>query len=53
MRAPLTALGLDSVMTVAIRRALEKRFRMPLPATLLWNRPTVTSIADYLGERLT
>jgi len=53
VRAPLTALGLDSVMTVAIRRALEKRFRMPLPATLLWNRPTVTSIADYLAERLT
>jgi len=52
-RAPLTALGLDSVMTVAIRRALEKRFRMPLPATLLWNRPTVSSIAGYLAERLT
>jgi acyl transferase domain-containing protein/acyl carrier protein len=52
VRAPLTALGLDSVMTVAIRRALEKRFRMPLPATLLWNRPTVTAIAEYLAERL-
>lgn len=53
VRASLTALGLDSVMTVAIRRALEKRFRMPLPATLLWNRPTVTAIAEYLAERLT
>jgi 6-methylsalicylic acid synthase len=53
VRASLTALGLDSVMTVAIRRALEKRFRLPLPATLLWNRPTVTAIADYLAERLT
>lgn len=52
VRAPLTALGLDSVMTVAIRRALEKRFRVPLPATLLWDRPAVTAIADYLAERL-
>lgn len=52
VRASLTALGLDSVMTVAIRRALEKRFGMPLPATLLWNRPAVTTIADYLAERL-
>jgi 6-methylsalicylic acid synthase len=52
VRVPLTTLGLDSVMTVAIRRALEKRFRTPLPATLLWNRPTVTTIADYLAERL-
>jgi 6-methylsalicylic acid synthase len=53
VRVPLTTLGLDSVMTVAIRRALEKRFRMPLPATLLWNRPTITAIAEYLSERLT
>jgi 6-methylsalicylic acid synthase len=53
VRVPLTALGLDSVMTVTIRRALEKRFRLPLPATLLWNRPTVTAIAGYLAERLT
>ncbi|RKT55147.1 type I polyketide synthase [Saccharothrix australiensis] len=52
VRRPLGELGLDSVMTLSIRRRLEKRFRLSLPATLLWNHPTVTAITDYLAERL-
>jgi 6-methylsalicylic acid synthase len=52
VRVPLTSLGLDSVMTVAIRRRLDRRFRLQLPATLLWNHPTITAIADHLTERL-
>lgn len=36
---PLSELGLDSVMTVAIRRRLEKRLQMDVPATLLWTHP--------------
>jgi 6-methylsalicylic acid synthase len=53
LRRPLLEMGLDSVMTLVIRRRLEKMFRVPLPATLLWNRPTVTAIAGYLTEQLT
>lgn len=52
IRRPLSELGLDSVMTVIIRRRLEKALRIGLPATLLWDRPTVQAIADYLLERL-
>jgi 6-methylsalicylic acid synthase len=52
-RRPLMEMGLDSVMTLVIRRRLEKLFRTPLPATLLWNRPTINAIAEYLGEQLT
>ncbi|MEC3982036.1 type I polyketide synthase [Amycolatopsis sp. H20-H5] len=52
LRKPLLEMGLDSVMTLVIRRRLEKLFRVPLPATLLWNRPTVTAIAGYLAEQL-
>ncbi|ONI92679.1 hypothetical protein ALI22I_02665 [Saccharothrix sp. ALI-22-I] len=52
VRRPLGELGLDSVMTLSIRRRLEKRFRLSLPATLLWNHPTVTAIADYLADQL-
>ncbi|MFE7192727.1 beta-ketoacyl synthase N-terminal-like domain-containing protein [Kitasatospora sp. NPDC057541] len=48
----LTEMGLDSVMTMTVRRSLEKRFRLSLPATLLWNHPSVTSVAGYLAERL-
>lgn len=52
-RQPLTSLGLDSLMTLAIRRRLDRRFRTNLPATLVWNHPTVEGIAAFLAERLT
>ncbi len=53
VRAPLTELGLDSVMTVVVRRRLEKRFRLGLPATLLWERPSVEAVAEFLLGELT
>ncbi|HET8680743.1 MAG TPA: acyltransferase domain-containing protein, partial [Micromonosporaceae bacterium] len=51
-RRPLAEQGLDSVMTLVIRRRLEKRFGHSLPATLLWHQPTVTAIAEHLAELL-
>ncbi|HEY3873357.1 MAG TPA: beta-ketoacyl synthase N-terminal-like domain-containing protein [Actinocrinis sp.] len=39
-RRPLAELGVDSVMTVVIRRGLERFTRLPLPATLLWEYPS-------------
>ncbi|SDW71737.1 6-methylsalicylic acid synthase [Amycolatopsis xylanica] len=51
-RRPLTALGLDSVMTLSIRRRLETRFGLGLPATLLWKLPTVAEVAGYLSDLL-
>jgi 6-methylsalicylic acid synthase len=50
---PLSQIGLDSVLTLAVRRRLEARFKLNLPATLLWNHPTVTKIADYLNDAMT
>jgi acyl carrier protein len=35
-----------------VRRRLEVRFHLNLPATLLWNRPTVSRIADYLNDAM-
>jgi 6-methylsalicylic acid synthase len=52
VRRPLSEMGLDSVMTVVIRRGLERAFRVPLPATILWDRPTVTAVADFLATEL-
>lgn len=52
LRRPLLEMGLDSVLTVSVRRRLERIFRLPLPATLLWNRPTVVAIAELLVELL-
>ncbi|HLX49652.1 MAG TPA: beta-ketoacyl reductase [Streptosporangiaceae bacterium] len=45
---PLTEQGLDSVMTVIVRRRLERRFGQSLPATLLWNQPALTAIAEHI-----
>jgi 6-methylsalicylic acid synthase len=51
-RRPLVEQGLDSVMTLVIRRRLEKRFGHPLPATLLWQQPTITAIASHLSTMI-
>ncbi|GAB3434069.1 type I polyketide synthase [Actinophytocola sediminis] len=52
VRRPLIEMGLDSVMTQLIRGRLERQFRVSLPATLLWNSPTVRAISDFLAELL-
>ncbi|MDH2426507.1 beta-ketoacyl synthase N-terminal-like domain-containing protein [Sphaerisporangium sp. TRM90804] len=52
IRRPLVEQGLDSVMTVMVRRRLEKRFGRRLPATLLWQQPTISAIADHLAGLL-
>lgn len=51
-RRPLVEQGLDSVMTIMVRRRLEKRFGQTLPSALLWRQPTVAAIADHLVEQL-
>ncbi|WP_243715075.1 type I polyketide synthase [Micromonospora sp. KC207] len=51
-RRPLAEQGLDSVMTVVIRRRLEKRTGRSLSPTVFWQRPTVAAIADHLVELL-
>ncbi|MEV0407769.1 beta-ketoacyl synthase N-terminal-like domain-containing protein [Actinoallomurus sp. NPDC050550] len=49
---PLVEQGLDSVLTVVVRRRLEKRFRCSLPTTLLWRQPTITAVSDYIAGLL-
>ncbi|MFC7582682.1 phosphopantetheine-binding protein [Nonomuraea antimicrobica] len=46
---PLIEQGLDSVLTVVVRRRLEQRFRCSLPATLLWAKPTIAAVSDYIA----
>jgi acyl transferase domain-containing protein/acyl carrier protein len=45
---PLMELGLDSLMAVELRNALARNVPVDLPATLLFDQPTVTRLADYL-----
>ncbi|GGT44925.1 hypothetical protein GCM10010271_56280 [Streptomyces kurssanovii] len=49
---PLTELGLDSVMTQVLRRGLERRLGLKLPATLVWKHPTAAAVAAFLTTRL-
>lgn len=49
-RVPLIESGVDSIMTVALRRGLEKRTGLALPPTLLWEHPTAAAIAARIVE---
>jgi acyl carrier protein len=51
-RRPLRSLGLTSVMSVALSKGLERDLGIPVPATLVWNYPTIEAIARYFAERL-
>ncbi len=52
-RVPLVETGIDSIMTVALRRALEKRTGLALPPTLLWEHPTAAAVTTRIVELLT
>ncbi len=48
---PFRALGLDSLMGLELRTQLERRFNMPVPATLVWNYPNVSALAREMARR--
>jgi 3-oxoacyl-(acyl-carrier-protein) synthase/SAM-dependent methyltransferase/aryl carrier-like protein len=41
--------GLDSLMTIALRRRLEEATGIPVPAAVLFAQPTLTMLADWLA----
>ena len=41
-------MGLDSLMAVELKRLVSESFACPLPATVVFNYPTVDRLADYL-----
>lgn len=52
LKRPLVELGVDSVMTVALRVRLQRRFGLDLPPTILWARPTVAALAEHIMDSL-
>jgi NAD(P)-dependent dehydrogenase (short-subunit alcohol dehydrogenase family)/acyl carrier protein len=46
---PLREIGLDSLMAVELRNALAAGLGRSLPATLLFDHPSINAIADHLG----
>jgi acyl transferase domain-containing protein/NAD(P)-dependent dehydrogenase (short-subunit alcohol dehydrogenase family)/acyl carrier protein len=49
---PFRSLGLDSLMGLELRNRLEGGASLALPATLIWNYPTIATLADELARRL-
>jgi epothilone polyketide synthase D len=47
---PLTTLGLDSMMGLELRNRLADALGLSLPASLLWQHPSVTELAAVLLE---
>lgn len=51
-RAPLGELGLDSLLAVELRNTLGTALGQSLPATLLFDYPTIDALTDYLLEEV-
>ena len=49
---PFAEMGLNSVMAMPIRREVEQLVGLELSATMLWNHPTIASLAGFLAEKL-
>ena len=47
-RQPLNEIGLDSLMAVELRNALTRSLGRSLPATLLFDHPTLDALTTYL-----
>ncbi|GAB4814934.1 hypothetical protein N2152v2_001980 [Parachlorella kessleri] len=49
---PLMAAGLDSLGAIELRSAIERQFSLELPATVMFDHPTIAAIASLLQGRL-
>ena len=49
---PLQSLGLDSMLAIDLRNQLNQLSGLSLPATLLFDYPTLSAISDYLLEKM-
>lgn len=51
-RVAIATLGVDSVMTVALRQQLQKVMGITVPPTLTWNHPTVGHLVEWFYRKL-
>jgi myxalamid-type polyketide synthase MxaE and MxaD/epothilone polyketide synthase C/epothilone polyketide synthase D len=49
VEAPLTTLGMDSLMGLELRNRIEAVFGVTLPAAQLWKYPTVAALSGHLA----
>lgn len=51
-RAALSDLGVDSVMTVSLRKQLQSTLKVKVPPTLTWSHPTVGHLVGWYAQKL-
>ncbi|KAL8898910.1 MAG: hypothetical protein Q9207_006462 [Kuettlingeria erythrocarpa] len=51
-KAALADMGMDSVMTVALRRDLQAGLKVKVPPTLVWGHPTVGHLVKWFAKEL-
>jgi len=51
-RRPISSYGLDSISAVTLSVQLEEELDIELDTAVLWDRPTLTSLAEHLTESL-
>lgn len=49
---PIASYGLDSISAVTLSVCLEDELGFPLDAALMWEHPTLASLAAYLAEEI-
>lgn len=51
-RQPISSYGLDSISAVTLSVELEEELDIELDTAVLWDRPTLDSLAEHLTESL-
>jgi 6-methylsalicylic acid synthase len=51
-KVALPELGMDSVMTVALRRQLQSALGVKVPPTLVWGHPTVSHLSKWFADKV-
>ena len=51
-KAALADMGMDSVMTVALRRQLQQVLKVKVPPTLIWGHPTVGHLVKWFAKEM-
>ena len=49
---PIARYGLDSISAVTLSVQLEEELSVELDTAVLWDRPTLESLAEHLAEKL-